>query len=67
MIAQHSQADRLPPGPKGQPLVGSLLDFRRDPLGFLANCAHDYGDIVRYRIAHVTAYLINQPDDIEAV
>lgn len=59
--------DRVPPGPPGHPLIGSLPEFRRDPLGFLTSCARDYGDVVRYRIAHITAYLINHPDYIESV
>ena len=28
-----------PPGPRGLPLLGSLLPFARDPLGFLTDCA----------------------------
>jgi len=37
---------QLPPGPKGRLLSGHLPEFRRDRLGFLAMCAHEYGDIV---------------------
>ena len=28
-----------PPGPRGVPLVGNALHFRRDPLGFLTRAA----------------------------
>jgi hypothetical protein len=33
------------PGPKGVFLLGSLPDFRRDPLGFCTRVARDYGDV----------------------
>ena len=41
----------LPRGPKGHVLLGSLPEFRRDVLGFLAACARDYGDVVPIRVA----------------
>ena len=56
---------KLPPGPPGLPVIGSLLDFRRDPLEFFTSCARRYGDVVRYQIGPVTAYLLNRPDYIE--
>jgi cytochrome P450 len=58
---------RVPPGPSGNLALGNLLEFRRDPLGFFTQCAGNYGDIVRYRIAHVNVYLLNHPDLIESV
>ena len=39
------QPMRLPPGPRGRPLVGSALDIARDPLGFCCMVAREYGDI----------------------
>jgi cytochrome P450 len=38
-----------------------------DPLGFFTRCAHEYGDIARYRVVHVTAFLLNRPDYIKYV
>lgn len=57
----------LPPGPKGDPLIGNLnlREFQRDPLGFTTRMAREYGDIVRLRWAHITAYLLSHPDYIE--
>ncbi len=56
-----------PPGPRGDFLIGNLLEFRRDPLYFLTKCARKYGSIVRLRFARSHAYLINEPDYIKDV
>lgn len=57
----------LPPGPPGHPILGHLPEFARDTLGFVESCARDYGDIVRFRLAGRTAYLLNDRDAIEHV
>ncbi|MFY9531538.1 MAG: cytochrome P450 [Candidatus Acidiferrales bacterium] len=57
----------LPPGPKGRFLVGSMLEMSRDWLRFYSRCAKEYGDVVRFRIAHVPIYLLVNPRDIEYV
>lgn len=56
-----------PPGPRGNFLTGNLLEFRRDPLGFLTMCARNYGPIVRLRFARIPACLINEPNYIKDV
>lgn len=56
-----------PPGPKGKPLFGSLLDFRRDMPGFLAKVAKKYGDIVYFKLGPQKAFLLNHPDIIKDV
>jgi cytochrome P450 len=58
---------KLPPGPKGRFLLGSLVEMSRDWLGFYRQCAEEYGDVVRIHIAHVPVYLIVHPHDIETV
>ena len=55
------------PSPRGNPLTGNLLEFRRDALGFLTMCARKYGPIVRLRFARIQAYLINEPECIKDV
>ncbi len=57
----------LPPGPKGHFLTGSLLDYARDPLGFMTRCSQEYGDIVRVRFPGLPLYLLNHPDHAEYV
>jgi cytochrome P450 len=54
-------------GPKGKPLVGSLFEFRRDPLGFLAGLARIYGDIAHFKLGPQNVYLFNHPDYIKDV
>src|SRR5688572_14082618 len=57
---------KLPPGPKGQPILGVMNEFNRDSLSFITRC-RDYGDVVRMRFFYVTAYFLYNPNDIEYV
>lgn len=55
-------------GPKGLPISGNLLSFRKDPLRFLREAQQQYGDVVHIRFGpsrHV--YLISDPDMIKEV
>jgi cytochrome P450 len=63
------RAGAFPPlrGPKGAPLVGSLLAMRRDPLGFFVKAARDYGDVVYCKIARGEVFLLVHPDHIKEV
>ena len=54
-------------GPKGNLLLGSMLDFRRRPLEFLLDAAETYGDVVRFRLGPYRVYLVNGPDNIHEV
>ncbi|MEH6721632.1 MAG: cytochrome P450 [Aurantimonas endophytica] len=56
-----------PPGPKGLPVLGSLLDMGSDILGFFPKCAERYGDVVAFRLGSWPAVLLNHPDDVEHV
>jgi hypothetical protein len=55
------------PGPKGSLLLGNLREFSQDMLGFITRSARDYGDVVRFRLADRTAFLVNHPAHIETV
>lgn len=57
----------LPPGPAGKPLIGSMLEFRRDPLAFLAGAADQYGPVVLVQIATQTLFQINDADAVQSV
>src|SRR3974377_1801977 len=58
---------RPPPGPKGHFLLGNLAAVSRDWLGFYAQCARDYGDVVQLRYLPVPICLLIHPRDIEYV
>jgi cytochrome P450 len=55
------------PGPRGLPLIGSLLPLGRDPLGFLTESARTYGDVVAFRAGPLRIVQLNHPDAIEEV
>jgi cytochrome P450 len=57
----------VPPGPRQTPVVGSLLAFRRDPLGFMLHTAGQFGDVVHYRFGRLRVYLLRNPEHIKDV
>src|SRR6266536_810757 len=57
---------RRPPGPRGKPVLGSILDFRSDILRALIDGWHEYGDIVEFNVAGAS-YLVVHPDYIEHI
>ena len=63
----HAKEKKVPPGPKGWPLVGVSLDILRDPLALMRRMAREYGDIVRLPVALGDRILLNHPDWIEQV
>ena len=56
----------LPPGPKGNLILGVMPEFNRDTLGFIERC-RNYGDVVSMRFLYLTAYFLYHPDAIEYV
>lgn len=59
-------AVNLPPAPRGLPVLGSLLDFRRDPLAFLARMPA-LGDVVRVPMGPETLYVLFHPEHVREV
>jgi cytochrome P450 len=66
-VAMPVNGNRVPPGPKGLPIVGVALELRRDPLALLRRVAREYGDIASIRVPLGTRILLNHPDYIEQV
>jgi cytochrome P450 len=60
-------ANPLPPGPRGSLLLGNALDYRRDPIGFVAGLASDYGSVASFRLGPQRLCLLTDPGDIERV
>lgn len=57
----------MPPGPKGNFLLGSAREFTRSWPGHMENCAREFGDVVFYRFLHVPICQLTHPDHIEEV
>ena len=53
---------RSAPGPKGLPLIGNVLDLRGNMLDVLTNIHREFGDLVKFRVAHHQYYSLNHPD-----
>jgi cytochrome P450 len=54
------------PGPKGLPLLGSVIDMTRDRLDFYGRLGA-YGPISRFFFGRFPVYLLNHPDLIQEV
>lgn len=54
-------------GPREIPLLGSILDLRRDPPRFFENLAREYGDVARFTVFGKEALLFSEPELIKEV
>lgn len=59
------------PGPKGCPLVGSSLEFRKDALGFLSNSRKSYGSIYSFYmttpVGRLLTHVVQKPEHVQHV
>jgi cytochrome P450 len=58
---------KLAPGPRGHWLLGSMPAIQEDTLGYMRRVALEYGDVARYRVAHMTWYQVNHPDGVARI
>jgi cytochrome P450 len=58
---------RLAPSPPADPVLGHLLSFRKDALGFLMQLAREYGGVVRFRLGPKLAHLVTTPDGVARI
>ena len=56
-----------PPGPKGGYIFGAAGAFRRDQMGFYADCARQYGDVVATKLGPYRVVILYHPDAIEGM
>jgi cytochrome P450 len=56
-----------PPGPRALPVAGSILDYARDPLGFIEACVRDHGDVVSATMMGTPTFMLQRPEHIEHV
>lgn len=57
----------VPPGPRSRYPGDLVLRFRRDVLGFLAQTAREYGDVVAFPGARHKFFILNHPDGVRDV
>ena len=64
MSESLSSAPMTAPGPRGDFILGSTLDFKESPLEFIAYLQRAYGDVARFRVGPSHWYLVSHPEDI---
>jgi cytochrome P450 len=57
-----SSPSRTLPGPRGRPLLGSLLEAWADPLDLFARATREHGDLVGFRFGWLRYCLVNDAD-----
>jgi cytochrome P450 len=55
------------PGPRGLPLLGSILDWRSRPIDFVLNMREKFGGVVRLRLGPITLHILSDPDAVSHV
>lgn len=65
MVLTQGHERARPPGPKGLPWFGPLLEMSRDTLGFLRTFGRAYGPIGHTQIGPMHLYTVNEPELIE--
>ncbi len=66
MVAKRSPR-RLPPGPRGYPLIGVLPHLIRDPAGYCTAAMLEFNDLVRLDLGITSIYLVTLPEHIHHV
>lgn len=62
-----TQTSALPPGPRPLPLVGNILAFRRDQLGYLQALQREYGKMATIYIGKTPVVLLFRPEHVRYV
>src|SRR5690242_16722806 len=57
----------LPPGPKGLPFLGNVLQFRHDQLGYLLQLERSYGRMATIHIGKTPIVLLFRPEHVRYI
>jgi cytochrome P450 len=55
------------PGPRGNAVLGIMLDGMRDRLGLMTGMAEEFGDVARFKIGPKVLHFLNHPDHAKHV
>ena len=55
------------PGPKGNFLLGNLIDFAKNPLSFMTRCVREYGEIIPLHLGQRKTILLAKPEYIQQI
>ena len=66
MQRKNSQSNLIP-GPKGHLLLGSIAEFKKDPLNTLEQGRKAYGNLVRFRLGPKDLYVASSPELAEDI
>lgn len=58
---------RTPPMPKGLPLVGHVLEFAKDPSGYLMQITESHGEVVNLNFGNRQMTVVTRPDLVALV
>jgi cytochrome P450 len=58
---------RIPPGPRGYPLIGVLPKLARDPAGYCTEAMLEFDDLVLLDLGFTSIYLVTHPDHVHHV
>lgn len=58
---------KLPPGPRGLPLLGNIVPFRRDQLGYLLKLQRTHGRMATIRIGRTPVVVLFRPEHVRYV
>src|SRR5579864_7515868 len=67
MATTTQQQSALPAGPKPLPLVGNILEFRRDQLAFLERLQRTYGNMATIYLGNTPIVMLFRPEHVRYV
>ncbi len=66
-VATKPRERKLPPGPRGLPVIGVLPQMVRDPAGFCTRTMLEFNDLVRLNVGFASIYLVTMPEHVRHV
>ncbi len=67
MVPRNLSFVKTPPQAPGLPLLGNIVEFRQDPLGFLRRMQAEHGDVVGLALGPMKTVLLSHPDYVEDI